>query len=294
EKLVQENDAKIDERFFQLMTMMVQRVLQEGRQDVAQQILGIQSRIVELSTYGQNLIAQQEAQQRVVEEVIKELEQLPDSAGRETFLTLAMDYMERGEDYLQALVGLVRPAFDYEFFQLMTVKIGQAPADQRDKLEDLRKTLLELTAAVDQQQQAVVQQAAGFLQAVINSPEPQKMLQENAEMIDEVFMSVLSANLQHAEQSKDVKALARLKEIYQMAVQVVQAQMPPEIRFVNDLLSAPDDAAVQKLLNEHATEFGDGLLNTMDAVHDAMLARGNPAVAQRLKSLRAQAEKILS
>lgn len=294
EKLVQENDDKIDEQFFQLMSMMAQRTMQEGRQDVAQQILGIQGRIVELSSYGQGLIEQQQNQQRVVEEVVQELESLPDSAGRDTFLQMAIEYLDRGEEYVQALVGLVRPAFDYDFFQMMTVKIDEAPADQKDKLEDLRQLMLELTAAIDQQQQAVVQQSAGFLQAVLTSPEPEAMLAENIELIDETFMAVLSANLQHAEQSKNLNAIAKLKEIYQMAVGVLQSQMPPEIRFVNDLLSTQDDETAQAMLNQYAPEFGDGLLSTMDAVHDAMLTRGNAPVAQRLKVLRAQAEKILS
>ena len=36
-------------------------------------------------------------------------------------------------EYLQALAGLVRPAFDYQFFQELTSKIEQAPADEQEK-----------------------------------------------------------------------------------------------------------------------------------------------------------------
>ena len=57
------------------------------------------------------------------------------------------------DERLQALVGLARPAFDYSFFQDLSVKIGQAPAEARAGLEALRDKLLELTAIIDQQTQ---------------------------------------------------------------------------------------------------------------------------------------------
>ncbi|MCA9913918.1 MAG: CpXC domain-containing protein, partial [Anaerolineae bacterium] len=56
--LVQEYDAKIDAEFFQTMTMVAQRTLEEGRQNLAHQILETQNRVVELSSYGQQMIAQ--------------------------------------------------------------------------------------------------------------------------------------------------------------------------------------------------------------------------------------------
>jgi hypothetical protein len=149
-ELIKEHDAAIDAEFFQTMTLIAQQFVQEGRRGVAQRVLETQAALAELSSFGKQLIEHSRVQEDTIQQVAEEVNALGQGAGRDDFLKLAIRYAE-DEERLQALVGLVRPVFDYTFFQELTVAIGQAPAAARDQLEALRDRLLELTAIVDQQ-----------------------------------------------------------------------------------------------------------------------------------------------
>src|SRR5687767_5238263 len=134
--LVQQYDDQIDAQFFQLMTVMAQRMAQEGRADIAQHVLEIQQIIAEHSTLGQELMVQAERQDEVVREVAEDVRALGNNATRADFIDLAFRYVD-DPDRIQALVVLARPAFDAVLFQELTARIAQAPADQRDALEDM-------------------------------------------------------------------------------------------------------------------------------------------------------------
>jgi len=213
------------------------------------------------------------------------LEALGEDATHEDFLNMAIEYAEENQ-HLQALVGLARPAFDYEWLQTLSVKIGEAPAPDRDKLTAMRDKVVELTQAIDQQSQAAMQQAANFLQALVNHPEPQSIIQANPHMIDDTLVAVIGANIQHAEQNNDTASAEKLKAIYNMIMSVMQSSMQPELVFVNELLSAKDEHEAKKMISARAEEFGTDLLEVMDAVNRVLVEQGQHDLQSRLDELR--------
>jgi hypothetical protein len=231
-------------------------------------------------------------QEEVVHEVADAVNALGQNAQRADFLNLAIQYA--GDDErLQAMVGLARPVFDYLFFQEMTVYIGQAPAAERDQVEALRERLLELTMVVDQQAQMALQESAGLLQAIVDSPNPDELIAANVGLIDYTFMQVLAANIQEAERRKDLSASARLKDIYSRVVAALQANMPPELRFINQLLTVPSEDDARSLIADRIDEFGDQLLAAIDAVEGQLTAQGNPNLLDRLAFLRNETVQAL-
>ncbi len=289
-ELVAQNDAKIDGQFMQTMSMVVQQFLQQGRQDAAERVAMLQSAIIELSSFGQEIIQQNQQQEMAIAEVAEQVNALGENATRADFLNLAMSYADDPQR-LQALVGLIRPAFDQVFFQEMTNAIAQAPAEDRDRMTALRQQLAELTAMVDQQAQMALQEAANLLRVLMSSPEPDAIIAENLQMLDYTFMQVLSANIQEASRRGDVGASARLKDIYNRVVNALQANMPPELQFINEMLNAPTDFEAQQMLAEHGPSFGPGLAAAMDAV-EAQLAQGSPAIRERFALLRQAAANL--
>src|SRR5690606_10677974 len=117
------------------------------------------------------------------------------------------------ENRVQALVGLMRPAFDYTFFQELTGKIEQAQGEEREALANLRASLLEMTAAIDQQTQAVLQRAADTLRTILNSEDIEAAIRPRLDAIDDTFLAVLQANIRAAEERQDIQAAARLKQV---------------------------------------------------------------------------------
>ncbi len=292
-ELVKQHDAEIDSQFFQALVMMAQRTMQENRPDVAEALLMLQNEVMQHSTLGQQMLERSQIQQQVVQDVAREIEALGEEAQLTDLVDLVIQYAG-DDDRLQALVGLVRPALDYNFFQELTLRIGQAPAEEREKLEALRTDLNELTALVDQQQQMMVQNAVRLLQAIINSPNPEEILMANLSLVDDTFMAVLSANIQEAERRGDVNSSARLKQIYQIVVQVLQENMQPELRFVNDLLASESDESARQMIAERAKDFGDELLDIMDAVGQMLAEQGETEMIQKLAFLREAAVQELS
>jgi hypothetical protein len=291
-ELVRQYDDQIDAQFFQTMTLITQQLLQEGRQGVAQHVIEMQGLIAQLSSYGQEVLEQSRVQEEIVREVADAVNALGQQAQRADFLNLALQYAD-DDPRLQALVGLIRPAFDYTFFQDLTTEIGKAPADQRERLETVRDKLLELTAIIDQQAQMALQEAAGLLQEILSSPNPDDLIRENLPLVDYTFMQVLSANIQEATRRGDLNASARLKDIYNRVVTILQENMPPELQFVNQLLSAPSEDAARQLVSQYASEFGAGLLEAMDAVEEQIAAQGNPALLERLAYVRNETAQML-
>ncbi len=293
ESVVQQHDAEIDAQFFQTLTLMAQRILGEGRPDLAEPLLQLQQIVAATSTFGQQLIEHSQLQESIMAEVAEELQAFGEGATRADFLNLALRYAD-SEDYLEALVQLARPAFDYQFFQELSVRIGQAPADDRDHLEGVRDRLLELTAIVDQQTQVALREAAGLLQEIVTAPDLDQAVRENIALMDDTFMAVLSANVQEAERRGDLNASAKLKLVYDRVVAALRDNMQPELRFINDLLSTATDEEANGLLLEKAGDFGAPLLEMMDAVEQVLASRGDSDMLQKLVFLRQQAEQAIN
>jgi hypothetical protein len=291
--LVQQYDDQIDAQFFQLMTVMAQRMAQEGRADIAQHVLEIQQVIAEHSTLGQELMAQAERQDEVVREVAEDVRALGNNATRADFIDLAFRYVD-DPDRIQALVRLARPAFDAALFQEMTARIAQAPADQRDALEDMRDQMMQLVAVLDQQTQMAVQEAAQLLQMLLSSPQPEAIIRENVELIDDTFMAVLGANIQEAERQGDINASARLKDLYNRVVNILRDNMQPELRFINELLSMTSEDDARAAIQEQAVQYGPRLLEMMDAVEGILESRGDTQILNRLAWIRETVEEALS
>lgn len=292
-RLLSERDADIKAEFFQAVAVMAQRAMQEGRADLVQRLAAIQNLAAQHTSVGRQLAQRSQMQEALVQEVAEALNALGEQTSLEDFVDLTVRYADQ-DDHLQALVGLVRPALDYNFFQELTARIEQAGADERARLERLRARLTELTAIIDQQTQLVMQDAVNLLQEIVNSPQPQALIQENLELIDDTFMAVLGANIENAQQRGDIKISARLKQVYDMVVTALQANMRPELRFVNELLMSATDEEARALIAERAGEFGGALLEVMDAVGPMLAQQGETALVEKLAFLRQAAAQELA
>lgn len=292
ESFVQQHDSEIDAQFFQTLSLMAQRMVQDGRPDVAEQMLLLQQIIAEYSSFGQQLIERNRVQEQVLAEVAQDVQALGENATRDDFLQLAVNYAG-DEDRLQALVGLVRPAFDYEFFENLTMQISQAPAAARDQLEALRERLLQLTALVDQQTQMALQEAVGLLRELLNTQDLDEAVRANAAYFDDTFMTVLTANIQESERQGDINASSRLKAIYEKVMSVLRDTMQPELRLINEMLSTETDEEAVSMLQQQGAQYGESLIEMMDAVERVLAQRGDGAMRDKLHLLRQQAEQLL-
>jgi hypothetical protein len=61
------------------------------------------------------------------------------------------------------------------------------------------------------------------------------------------------------------------------------------MRLINDLLNAADKAAIRKLLEENRGLLNQEFIEALRGLEEDFRSRGNPEVADRIKSVRGQA-----
>lgn len=283
--LIKDNDDKIDDQFMQTFGLMIQRIMSQGPQDVAQAMMGLQEALLENSTYGQDIIARQERQQELLKQVSADIEALDDSATRADFIQLALRYGD-DDERLQALVGLLRQAFDYQYFQDFSELIEKSPEPDRKQMTAVRDRLVALTQMIDEHARQAMQQTTDILRQIIETPDPVAVLQANAHLVDDQFMAVLSMNIQEAQNHGHQELADKLTDLYNHAVDMLRSQMSPELVMLNDWLNIEDDAELAQQIQAQAPQYGPDLLRLMDAVENMLQEQGQAQALAKMQSIR--------
>jgi hypothetical protein len=193
-----------------------------------------------------------------------------------------------------AFVMYNRPLLDYAFFQELTGRIEKAAPAEADTLRNLRTELLEMTEQLDKEAQAVQQAKVEFLQDILASPDPAQALRDRKEEIDSLFLAILGTALRSAQKSGKAEEVQQLQKVNDTTVQILQESLPPELRLVNNLLSADYPEGTRKMLEERRQEWDGDFLEILSALAADVEAQGRPEAAQRLKDIRGQAEVLLA
>ena len=226
-------------------------------------------------------------------EVAERLQAMGEKMTRDDFMALVLEYA--GDDErLQAVAGLMRPALDYTFFQELTRRIEKASGAERERLEHLRARLAELTAAIDEQTQAVLKRAVETLRIISSSEDVDAAISARLDQLDDTFLAVLQANIQAAEQAGDTRSVERFQLVLERVMAAMRESAPPQIRLINDLVNADTDEEARQLLAEHAPTFGPELVEIMDAIQADLDEHNQPGSARRMRELREMAAQLVN
>ncbi len=279
----------VDRQFFSLIERLMMLSGGQGDRESLVALQALRQALLEKTDAGREI----KALQGRVEQIVRKI---APNATREDVLDILLDAWreEGGEDVAPSVALSLAPMLDYQFLLTVSERLEHSSDPvAREHLEKLR----EIVVAVHEQQQAMQQdtaaQAQQVLQAVLEAPDAEAAIRENADMIDENFLSLLAANIQRAEQSKAAAAVKRLRKIYDAALSVVQQQMSPELRLINDLLNASDQKSQRKLLEENRSLLSREFLEAVKSLEDDFRQRNGAEIADRLKSIRAQASLML-
>jgi len=158
---------------------------------------------------------------------------------------------------IKAFASLVRPAMDYQFFQLFTEKIEKSNEDQRNDLVKKRNFLLKITQEIDQQVEERISTARENLNTILGQENPQEALLQNIALVDQYFIQALSVELDSAEKNKDADRKKILEGLFQ---KIQELSTPPELKIVEQLISAADD---DKKLEEILSGIQEGELTQL-------------------------------
>ena len=291
-RMVEEQQQHIDHEFFQLLLATAENAAATGKSEMGEALMMLYDYLIKNTAVGQEVMQAAQSQEQTVREVATTLQDMGEDMTREDFMNLILGYAD-DDERLQAVVGLMRPALDYGFFEELTARINEAAGEEKERLGRLRDRLLELTGVIDQQTQAVLQRAADTLRVIVNSEDIEAAILPRMDLIDDTFLAVLQANIQAAEQSDDQLSADRLKLVMQKVLEVLRNSAPPPIKLINDVMTAESEDEAWQLLEERAPTFGPELLDLMDAIAADLADGGQEAEANRLRTLRDRAAALV-
>ncbi len=278
----------IDREFFTLLDQVLLMSRGQGQDGGLEQLRKLRERLLETTEAGQAVKKQQEKVRAL-------LARLQESTTHDQVLDIVLEAW-RGENG-QQITGTLSIATgiptDYQFLMALSQRIDAAKDEEdRAELMALRSFLLEIQEQVQaQQQQAqaeMAEEAQAVLQEVLQSTDTAAVLREHADSIDEVFLSLLAANIRAAEQKGATAAARRLSRVYQQAMEIAQERLPADMRLLNQLLTAPDDATARQLLRENRSLLNRDFVDNMKALEEDMRKNGRAEIADRMKALRGQ------
>ncbi len=272
-------DAQIDYDFFVMLTTMVEQAAAAGDERTASVFASLQDQLYDMTSFGERVLAQQAAANSITPETTQEelLEKVITATG----------------DELLVYVAYARPLIDYAFYQQLASRIEQAEArgdtTTAQRLTVTRAQLLELTQRLDQANRAIMEQAADFLQELLQAPDPVAALQANWDRVDSTFIDVLAMNLATAQQQGATAVFNTLEALRRAIEAEARASEPPALRLINDLMQAEYPAETRKILGQRRREVTPEVLEAMESIAESLVEQGQPDVAKRLRDIRGQA-----
>lgn len=268
------NEQELDESFFQLLDIVISIADNQADTIERDRLTQHQTLLMEKTSTGQLLKVQQAA-----------IEALMADPSRETLVEQLVAVEEKR--VREALVTVGRELLDYAFFQTLTARIDAAGAAGDDatknRLISLRREVQEIRDQVDAMAMALLDARARLLRDVLVADDPQAMLRRRLNEIDDAFLGVLSTNIQRATSEGRQDLVERLRSIGEMAIAILNENVPPEIKLINRLVAAANDEAVNRLLEEERGHLDQAFLELVErAVQDLQQAKRQES-ADRLR-----------
>jgi len=288
-EIIKQNEKLFDEQFFGLFSRLAQSAAGSGQQQIAQAMIELQSQLLEETAFGRQL----KESVGELEAASKSLQEAGQGLTREKLLDIVIQ--SPTDARLKAYVSLARGGMDYQFFQLLTERIDKASGEEKSKLEAMREKLLGFTSEVDKQLEARYKQAQDLVEKILSQDDVVKAVQDNLQNITQDAVDIATQMLRQASDKNDYARMGKLQKMIEV---LRQASTPPEVEFIEQLLDAPDDASLEKMLEDNKDivndQFMEALIGLVAQV-DQAAEQGNPeakGLSEKLSKIYKNAMKL--
>lgn len=281
-EIIKQNIELIDEQFFSLFSRLAQSAAGSGQESVAKQMVDIQNQLLEETEFGREL----NASVQELDAASKSLQEAGQSLTREKLLDLVIE--APNEARVQAYVSLARGGMDYVFFQNLTEKIDAASGEEKTRLESLRESLLEFTNEIDQQIEERMKASQALIDKLLEQEDVDKATRDNLKEFTQDTVNLVQSMLRQASEKNDYARMGKLQKIIEVLQEA--SAPPPEVAFIEELLAAPDDAAVEKMLTENEGSINEDFISTLGGLMAQIQGsgQGNPeakAITEKLENV---------
>jgi len=270
EAMVKANDEAIDASFLRLVTLNLQMAQSRGEIGSSPRLAKVREMLLEHTAAGRASKARGTMLEALRAEPTREklldlLIQAPDERGREILVTFG------------------RAMLDYGFFQKLTQRIERAGTEEeKERLTELRKQVLDIRDQIDAEARAVYEARAQLLRDLLLSEDPEKLARHRFNELDQVFLNILGANIDQAEAANNQETLESLREIWEMVAGLIQEATPPELVFLNELMSAEDEEEVEQILRDNPDMVDERLIEILETTQESMREEDDEEAAAHL------------
>ena len=269
-EIIKQNLNLFDEQFFALFSRLAQSAAAGGQEPVARAMVDLQKQLLEETEFGRGL----KESVGELEAATKALQEVGEGLTREKLLDIVIE--SQNDARLQAYVTIARGGMDYQFFQLLSEQIDKASGEEKTRLESIREKLLDMTNEVDKQLEARYKQAQEFIESLLAQDDVVKAVRDNLNNFTQDAVDVVNQMLRQASEKNDYTRMGKLQKMVEV---LREASTPPEVAFIEQLLDAPDDMALNQMLDENKDlindQFMEALIGLVAQVDQAS-QQGNP------------------
>jgi hypothetical protein len=269
-EIIKQNLNLFDEQFFALFSRLAQSAAASGQEPMARAMVDLQNQLLEETQFGREL----KESVGELEAATKTLQEVGQGLTREKLLDIVLE--SPNDARLRAYVTIARGGMDYQFFQLLSEKIDKASGEEKARLESIREKLLDFTNEVDKQLEARYKQAQEFVESLLAQDDVVKAVRDNLNNFTQDAVDVVNQMLRHASEQSDYTRMGKLQKMVEV---LREASTPPEVAFIEQLLDAPDDMTLNKMLEENQDLINDQFMEALIGVVaqvDQAAEQGNP------------------
>ena len=291
-EIIKQNESLIDEQFFALFGRLLPRTASPEGEAIAKQLAEVQKQLLEETEFGRGL----KESVGELEAASKALQGAGQNLTREKLLDLVIE--APNDARIRAYVSLARSGMDYTFFQSLSEKLDTAQGDEKKKLEELREKLLDYVNEVDRQLEERFKEAQTFVEKLLEQEDVAKATRENIQSFTQEAVDLVSQMMRQASEKNDYARMGKLQKMLEILQEA--SAPPPEVAFIEQLLEAPDDVAMEKMLSENEDMVNEEMMNMLSGLMAQLEAQGQTgqggeqakALTERLETLYKMALKL--
>jgi hypothetical protein len=264
---------------------MLPRTASAEGERAARQLAEVQKQLLEETEFGRGL----KESVGELETASKALQEAGQRLTREKLLDLIIE--APNDARIRAYVSLARTGMDYTFFQNLSEKLDAAKGDEKKNLEELREKLLDYVNEVDRQLEQRFKESQDFIDQLLEQEDVARATRDNIQGFTQESVDLVSQMMRQASEKNDYARMGKLQKMIEV---LQEASAPPaEVAFIEQLLEAPDDAALEKMLAENEEMVNEEMMNMLSGLMAQLEAQGsNGPGGEQAKELTKKLESV--
>ncbi|MBE9506664.1 MAG: hypothetical protein IMY86_01320, partial [Chloroflexi bacterium] len=147
---------------------------------------------------------------------------------------------------------------------------------------------------IDEETRALYEERSALLRDLLLSEDPETLARQRFAELDRAFLGLLTSNLEEAQAEGNEEAARSLQAIWDLVFHLMEETLPPEIRFLNQLMSTEGETEIDSLLQENRTLVTEQLVRLIEKMESGMREEGAPeAAAERLALVLEKAKEMV-